>query len=261
MTIEFFSFWHVFWVMFNVIATVVLYKTFKNRSRRAQHWLVYGLILLNLIFHFTLPIFTQESPERFIRAISWSNICAGIVLMSPFVYWQRDHFLKPGWLYVSIIAGLAVLVNPTDALGRSPFELDVFRFFVQHWLILVVPVLLISFNHETLRWKDLWTTPVLMTFMVAMVIANAAILQVLGVVSDMRGTNAAFQWRPADLEGALGWLVPSTFTRIPFGPNAGEFTHWPLIYKLPAYFILGPLFTALINGVNLAFRRVGKKLS
>jgi len=255
MTVEIFNFWHLFWAIFYVVATVGLYRLFKDKSRRTQRLLIYGLILLNFFFHFTVPILTQDSPERFIRAVSLSNICAAIVLMSPFVYWQRDHFLKPGWLYVSIIAGLAILVNPTDALGRPSFELDVLRFFIQHWLIFVVPVLLISFDHESLRWQDLWTTPVLMTFIVAMVITNAAILQVLGVIPDMRATNASFQWRPAELESALGWMVPSAFTRIPFGAEAGEATHWPLIYKLPTYFVLGPILTALINGVNIAFRR------
>lgn|GEM_PF-1638452 len=259
MVVEFLSFWHVFWLVFYLVVIVGLYQIFKNKPQRTQQFLIYGLILLNFIFHFTFPAFIQESPERFIRAISLSNICAVIVLMSPFIYWQRDHFLKPGWLYVSIIAGVAILVNPTDALGRHPFELDVLRFFIQHLIIFVVPILLISFNHETLRWRYLWTTPIFMMLIVALVIANAAILQVLGVIPDMRSINAAFQWRPAELEGALGWLVPTAFTRVPFGINAGEAAHWPLIYKLPAYFVLGPLATAGINGINMAFQRFRKK--
>lgn len=256
MIVSMFNSWHFVWILIYTGMFACFYFGLRNKAKQQQGWFIYGLILVNFVIHFAAPAMVASDMADFTFRISLRNICAVLVFVSPFLFWQRDHFLKPGWLYASMIGGFVIFINPTDAIGYHPFSFDVIRFFIQHGLLFTVVVLLISFNHEQLRWQDIWTTPVVMILVIVIVIANNAILQVIGVLEDMRRSNAAFQWHPSFLEAVFGWAIPSVFRTIPFGEHAGTQGYWPLFYKLPLFAIGFPLVSAGINGINIGLRKI-----
>lgn len=257
--IQFLDIWHIMWIMIYIVSTVLLCIWLKQKSVAFQKKVVYSIIIVNFILHFLAPWFIQETTQAFIIRVTMVNVCAVLIFLSPFLYWQKDKFLKPGWLYMCIIGSLGLLIFPEYAIGHDPFSLNILRLFIQHLLLLYVPIIMIVLGHENIRYRDTWTSCVLYIIILIIVIANDAILQVLGVVHDMRWLNGAFQWHPGSLYFIANALAPNVFLTIPIGPNAGEFMHWPIFYMMPIIILfIFPLSIIITGGLLLAKKYLDK---
>lgn len=245
---QFLDIWHIMWIVIYFASTILLCIWLKSKAISFQKKIVYSIILLNFILHFLAPWVIQETAEAFIIRVTMVNICAVLVFLSPFLYWQKDKFLKPGWLYMCIIGSLGLLIFPEYAIGYDPFSLNIIRLFIQHALLLFVPVLMVVLGHESLRFRDAWTSCIFYIVILIIVIANDAILQVLGVVHDMRWLNGAFQWHPGTLYNIANIVVPNVFLTVPFGPQAGEFMYWPIFYMIPIIILFILPLTLIITG-------------
>ena len=53
MEIQMFNGWYFFWVLLLTFITVDLYLLFKNKSKKAQDILLFSLLAVGLILHFT----------------------------------------------------------------------------------------------------------------------------------------------------------------------------------------------------------------
>lgn len=246
---QFLDAWHILWILIYLFGSAGMCLWLKNKKPFFQKSIVYGIILLNFVLHFLAPWVIHDTTEGWLLRVTMVNVCAVLVFLSPFLYWQQDKFLKPAWIHMCIIGALGLLIFPEYAIGADPLSLNIIRLFTQHALLLFVPILMVVLGHETLRLRDSCSACIFYIIIIVIVIANDAILQVLGVVHDMRWFNGAFQWHPSGLYNIIDPLVPNIFMTTPFGPNAGEPLYWPIFYMLPAVilFILPlSLITTLI---------------
>lgn len=235
---QFFDGWHIMWIFIYFGGTVGLCIWLKSKNKCFQQKFIYGMIVLNFILHFVGPVWVHDERQDQIFRMTMINTCAVLVFLSPFLYWQRDRFLKPGWLYMCVIGALGMIGFPEYAIGHDPFSFDILRLFIQHALLLFVPVLLVVLGHEELRFRDVWAAGVFYVLILIIVVANDAVLETLGFVHHMRWWNGAFQWHPGTLHGVVNPVIPDAWMRVPFGVNVGAFAYWPIIYMLPVIVLL-----------------------
>lgn len=249
---------HLSWIIIYLAGGVGLCWWLKRKETGFQRRFVYQLILANFVLHFVGPWLVQDTLEGWLFRISFINTCAVLVFISPFVYWQEDKFLKPGWLYMCVIGALGLIVFPEYAIGYNPFSLNILRLFVQHAILLWIPMLMLVLGHYRISYRDLWAVGVCYVLILMVVVANDAILESLGIVHSMRWWNGAFQWHPGTLHGMVQLIVPDWMMHTPFGPNAGDFVYWPVLYMLPVIGVLLLPTTALIMAL---LRLLKKKLA
>ena len=233
------NFWFIFWTSLYVIATGAVYIILRNKPKNVQRGAIYGLVVLNFIFHFASPLILWDDWKNQVIRMFLINICAVLVFFGPLIFWAQDKFLKPGYIYACILAGTLVNFYPSEVTGLSPFDFQVIRFYVQHILIFMVGVLTVALGHIRLRTRDIWTLPVFMFFAILMVVANTAILDVWGLIGNMRNWNIAFQWGPAGIYSMVGWMIPD-FLRTDHG-------FIPVFWQLPVWVTFYPAFALLVN--------------
>lgn len=257
MQFAFLDIWHVSWMIIYFAGTIGLCFWLKSKSIFFQKKIIYSMILFNFVVHFVGPWIIFDTMEQWLLRSTMVNTCAVLVFLSPFLYWQQDKFLKPGWLYMCIVGAFGLIAFPEYAIGQSPFSFNLIRLFVQHAILLFVPVLMVVLGHEKLNFRDTWSSCVFYIFILIIVIANDAILQSLGVTHNMRWWNGAFQWHPGNLYNVVNIVVPEVFMTVPFGENAGTFMYWPIIYMLPVIALLVFPFSVLITWIlNKSYHKI-----
>jgi hypothetical protein len=197
------------------------------------------MIWLNFLLHFIGPILQWEGDERFVRMFM-INICAVLVLLGPLLVLCKDHFLKPGFVYATIMSGFLLSLYPGEALGLSPFDFSVLRIYFQHLLLFSTGALLLSLGHVKLGFKTIWTLPVFMFVALQLVVANGAILAEWGLIRNMRVRNMAFQWGPYELEWLVAWLIPDFLM-------TADGRYIPVFWQLPIYLTFYPFFGFIVN--------------
>lgn len=243
---QFLDVWHIAWIFIYLAGSAGFCIWLKTKNTNFQKKIIYSIIVVNFILHFAAPWFIHDTTEQWLLRVTMVNTCAVLVFLSPFLYWQQDRFLKPGWLYMCIIGALGLLFFPEYAIGFDPLSPNIIRLFVQHALLLFVPVLIFVLGHERISYKDAWACCVFYIVILIIVIANDAILYTLGVVHNMRWWNGSFQWHPGSLYPIVNWVIPDVFMTVPFGPNAGGFIYWPIFYMLPIIILFILPLTLLI---------------
>ncbi|MCL1936374.1 MAG: hypothetical protein FWF57_08395 [Defluviitaleaceae bacterium] len=235
---QFLDFWHLFWIFFYFGSTILLCIFLKNKSKKFQQIFIYSLIFINFVIHFLGPIIIHTQPHIRFMHISMINICAVLVFLSPFLYFQKDNLLKPGWLLMSIIGSLGMVGFPEAAIGHSPLSLNILRMFVQHLILLYVPILIIFLEHEKLKFYHVFSSAIFYVLIIYINIANDAILYTIGIFPNIHFWNGSFQWHPGSLYRAVNWAIPYVFLQTPFGVNQGNFMYWPVFYMIPVIFLL-----------------------
>jgi len=238
MAVELGNLWYFLWMLAYPIFAAATYFLLRNRSEKFQAAAIYSIILLNFFIHFAWPLSHFETFNERVARMFLINHCAALVVLGPFLFFSKDSFLKPGFVYAAMMGGFLVSFYPGEAKGLPIYSLPVLRFYGQHILLFTTGFLLVSLGKVSLNFKNIWALPVFMFFTLLLVVANLAILQEWGIIRHMRNWNMAFQWGPDGLEGLVGWLIPS-FLRTESG-------FVPVLWQLPLFLTIYPLFGLLV---------------
>ena len=274
-TVELFSWSYFFFILVNLGAFFGLYFLFRRRSARAKWWVVFSLLVANFLLHFLSPLYlgigfaSEYRPgmgyvNRGVDRIFLNNICAVSAVLFPFLFLSKDRFWRSGMVFVGVLSGILAMLLPTEALGNQVStwqqHVNLWRFYIQHAIIWIAPMLMLAFGMHRLRWRDVWISPVYMVLVFCLIVTNSAIRQVLGSTGNMLNSNNSMQWRPDEgLRVLFNWLIPDFMTRVPLGPNAGAYAYWPILYLVPAIFFYLTIFAALTVGGQKLGTRLNKR--
>ncbi|MDR2568372.1 MAG: hypothetical protein LBC44_03580 [Mycoplasmataceae bacterium] len=144
-----------------------------------------------------------------------TNICAVSVVLFPFCFWSKQKFFKNIIIFVGIISGVAAVIYPDEILG-DPVDLKVFKFYWQHIIICMVPILMLSLNIYKVNFKDIAWIPLMFTMYQMIVIFNQAVQFKLGFNhNNIDHTNRALQWKTGDFAVIFDWLTPTFMRPLP----------------------------------------------
>ena len=96
MEIQMFNGWYFFWLYLCAVTTLFLYLFFKNKSRRAQNILLFSLLAVGLIMHFTKVYYPPYSVDeaRMLRDAWFVNICGANIALFPFLFFSKNKHVR-----------------------------------------------------------------------------------------------------------------------------------------------------------------------
>ncbi len=257
--VKLFNFWYLFFIIASGLSIYGIYLLLKNKSQKTQKTVLLITLFFNLALHFlklTFPPYSTQ-PDMAMREVWFTNVCATSVLFFPFIFISKSKTAKDYMVYLGLISGFLALLYPTEAIDKSVLTLDLWRFYVCHYIIFAVPLLTLLLGIHKLDLKRIWKTPICVSAMLLFIICNQILQSELGIIPlrnqdiyNINFRNPSLIWGPTDGVAVIfSWLTPNFMKTIPFGEFAGQPKYWPFFWMLPGiafYFILVPFIILLI---------------
>lgn len=219
------------------------------------------MVWVNFALHFLKqlnPFYAAEWPLSLARS-SGENLCAVLVILTPFLWHFGNVYVKDYMYYMGIVSTLVILLYPTSLVDIDIRELDGFleyiRFYSCHLPLLVVAVVMVREGFHTLDYHRLWAIPIMFCLVQALIFLNGLLLNLClyhypwdyFFSVEAPEFNSSFTFGPGHmLDPVLGWLYPYLPPYLMTYRCQGEIRFTPVIYLfLPICLltaILGPLF-------------------
>ena len=153
--IEFLNFWHFFILGLTVVLGFVFTFIFKKRSTKTKMIFLWILALTNSAIYFIRTF--RECDEAWF--IIWENLplhlCGMTVFIFPIALLLKNSLLKNFCYFVSSAGGLMALLIPTVTfLGLPIYHISALSFYIQHMIITLFGVLLVSLGIIKPTWKS-----------------------------------------------------------------------------------------------------------
>ena len=277
MTVNYGNFAYFGFILFFVAGFAMLYALLRGKSKKIQYWVLFGLVCFNFVLHFLAPLYLgigfgleyvrgQGYQNAGVNRLFLNNISSVVAVLSPLLFLCRGRFVRTAFIFLSLMAGVAAMFGPMEIVGKQmPYHIthiDVFRFYLQHALMWIVPALLLSLGHFQLQWREIWLAPTVLLVALGLVMISDVMRYIMGSLPYPAAINESMQWglpRDGRLE-ILRNLIPAPMTRVPFGPNRGAEGFWPLLYLVPGVFLLLPVVGFFVIGVNKGCVWLAKRL-
>lgn len=255
MNVEMWSLSYFIGILAAVLFVLAVGLLLKNKTRSEREKILIILSFTGLAIHFLkllLPKYFNDLPIS-LRKITPENICAVSTIIFPFILLSKNKYAKDYMFYMGIISGIASIVCPLEAMGRSILDLDVIRFYICHILIFTVPFYMVFYNLHELKLKRIFFFPISFIIILSLITVNEVILIESGFV-DMRSSdflnhnyrNSSFIFGPTDnlkdlANKVIDWCVPKPFKEVMVGEYKGEAKYTPILWLLvPSYVYLVP---------------------
>ena len=257
--VQLFNLWYFFFLIIGILSIVGLYFLLRNKNQKTQKIVLLSILFFNLALHFlklTFPPYSTN-PDKAMRDVWFINVCATSVLFFPFLFLSKSKTAKDYMVFLGVISGFLAFLYPTEAINKSVLTLDLWRFYICHWIIIAIPMLTVLLRLHKLDIKRLWKMPICVSAMLLFIICNQILQSELGIISlrnqDMLNINfhnPSLIWGPTDGVAVLfSYLTPDFMKTVPWGEFAGQEKYWPFFWMLPGvifYFILVPLVICFI---------------
>lgn len=256
-----------------LVVLVLFGLILRRKGQDTQNKVLIVLAFINLAIHFLkllIPQYKDDLPISY-REVTFQNICTATIIMMPFIMLCKNKIMKDYLFYIGLLVGLAALVYPTEAIGRSIEELDVIRFYICNVLLFIVPFYMVVFGIHELDIKRVPLFPLVFLLVECLILANEVILMEAGFV-EFRGSmgfmdynyrNSNFIFGPTEdlkeiSDKFIEPLVPKVFKTVPAGVYQGEAKYIPVLWMLVPCFVY---FTAIGGVLCFIFTKLFKRAS
>lgn len=284
--IDWFNFWYFLFVLVGAGLIVGLYFLLKNKSPKIQKTVLFSILVLGLIMHFTKVLYPPYSTDvdRMLRDSWFVNICGANIALFPFLFWSKNKHVKDYMFYIGVISGLIALLYPQEPMAKNASVeemlangwadiyapqmeqwMDILRFYFHHWMLLAIPLLMVLLGLHKLSYKRVLNAPTGLLLLMLFIMLNQLFQAELGYIPlrnddffDVNWKNTSYIWGPdGDAIGNfLATFTPKFFTIVPEGAHAGEVKYWPWFWLIVPCYIL---VTALAFAISMIWE--GKTLA
>ena len=261
--VQFGNLYYFIYIFIGILLTLLVLRFLKHKSQKYRYWFLFGLLVFNFIVHIGkifIPMY-QNNVEYLITKVSFENICAVSAILFPFLYFTKNKTLKDYMVMVGIASGVITFLFPVDAMStrfngldlgvyRHAFrEIENIRFYLSHYIIFLVPFLMMHYGMHELSIKRAWRAPFMLILVLVIIFINELLMTLFGWVPkselfDPNKRNPSFIFGVVGSLGGLGMIlgifVPSFLRVNPF-------------YSGPAFFpVLWLVLPAIVYGGLIA---------
>lgn len=235
-----------FMYIFIAIALIFgLYHGFKNKNLKAKKILVFTLMIINLFQHlFKGYLYPHMWGQGFSGLNTAYNMCAFLIIATPFIYLFGSELWKNFICYVGAAAGIVAICVPYWFTVETAFSWEATRFYLCHILLILTSLLPALFGIYKINWRFSFKLPFLFYLALIVIIFNEIVCFVTGLfdggedlIAYLRSVNPCWAFGPfegfewvGDLSSAI---TPDTLLK----NEVGEYI--PILwYAIPIYIFI-----------------------
>lgn len=245
MLINYGSFMYCAYILLAVVVCAILYAILKNRSHSVKKGVVFTIALFNFLQHvLKLVIYPQYAQEKPIYLITAYNVCAFLIILSPFIILFGNRLLQNFITYMGSFAGMIAMVVPYWFIGKSAFGWEVYRFYICHSLLFISSILPGLIGLHTLEKRHCWKIGLLFIGVLVCVLLNDTVLILTNaypnthsdnVYEALSRINPCWTMHPAEGMAWVGDIVALFSPAFFFGNNPWNVYIPVLWYAIPLY--------------------------
>lgn len=246
MLINYGSFMYFMYIFLAIGLCAGIFFAIRKRSDKVKRLTILIISLINLAQHlFKFIIYPHYWDDFSPHLSSAYNVCAFLIITTPFVLIFGNELLKNYMTYLGSIAGMIAMLVPYWFIGQSAFQWEAYRFYLCHSLLFISSILPALVGLHKLRWKHFWKMGILFLVMLGIIILNDIFFVAIGAYSgtdsnDIYGSLCAINpcWSVIPPSGEFEWLINIIAFFSPsflMGNNSSNFYVPILWYAIPIY--------------------------
>lgn len=247
----------------SILLLGALYLLLRKRCVFIQKSAVFIVASLNFLQHiFKGRIYPQYNGSSEVYLSTAYNVCAFLILASPFVILFGSSLFRQFIAYVGSFAGIIAMLVPYWFVGLDAFSWEIYRFYICHGLLFISSFLPWILGFYEFKLKNCFKIAPVFFFALAVILVNNAILIKTGnfpgkdptrVFEELSMNNPAWSMRPSESFSEIGNLLERL--SIPFlcGKNKAGIYIPILWYAIPMYIAI-TLGTCLVYAFSKRFK-------
>lgn len=256
MIVDYFNIWYLTFLTLSVLSYYILYLLLKNKNEKVKKWTLFGILIFSLVLHFLKMYFPpySENVNRLYNDIWFINICGANILIFPIIFLTKSKRAKDYMFFIGLISGIVSICYPMEPVLKGNNQInelfDVIRFYIQHTILWIVPLLMVTLNIHKVSYKSVLLVPTGLLLLMLFIVINQVFQYELGFITPnttdffgIKFKNTSYIWGPDDPIGYfIAKFCPKVFKTIPVGQYAGQAKYWPWFWLVvPAYVLLTPV--------------------
>ena len=255
MVLNYFNYAHIITLLASAGFIAAFYFPLRNKSVFAKEVAIYFLMGVNITQHFfKFLIWPHLWGTGLGIGNTAYNVCAILIIASPFVYLGKSTLLKQYVAYVGTIGAAVTLFFPYWFIGIDFLSWEFLRFWTCHTLLVATSLLPALWGLVKFDYRDGWKFGLIFLLMLALILTNnIAFLLAFGeATSDtlydaLLAHNPLWMMSPAGgfeaLKPVFEGLSPSIFLETESHP------YIPILwYAIPMY-IMFTIIAYILGGV------------
>ena len=245
--------WYFTVIILAALATIAFYHHLKDKDREYIYKFLYKLTLINLAFHFLRLIFPpyvydfkNNEDLRVLRVVGFENICAVNTLLGPLLFKSKNKYVRDYYMVIACIGGLVALTIPiTPYIHRDLFSFDMFRYFISHYLLFIIPILTLLFKLHEFSYKRFIVLPISFFLCLSLIYFNENLTYDLGWVNEKRNFSLIYG-PPENIPEAFAPLKELLVSLVPDNLKNYVGADGSIVQVTPLLWLINPFLCILL---------------
>ena len=264
MVIKYFNLVHILTILSTILLMLLFYFLLRNKKDKTKKMVVFVILLINIFQHlFKFVVWPQYYGTGFNELNTACNMCALLIIVSPFVFISKSSVLKDFIFYIGTTAGLIAVSVPYWFIGESIISFEYLRFYVCHTLLFIGSILPVLLGLHKLSLNNVYKIGFICLIALLLVLLNGLVFSFINnptnvnaALNSFYSKNPVWALRPPEGFNGAVKLIELLSPKIFIGDETKTYT--PVLWYFIPMYLLITLATLIVNIIyNIATKKKG----